>query len=269
MMDFLIIFSVSVLFVLLFTFTLVMRFQWKSLIKNGSTTVGFVENVKEIKSNGSTWYKLSIRYYVADKSYTNKGYISKIHSFVNGQEINIRYLNRYPNFSTVCDDCSYFSKPFIFSVSSALILYLYLFALLRLTVFSGESSRLFTDIILMVTIFLLIIVYFFSELGLMKKTDLCKGIIIFSEQKKDKVTVVAEYMIGNNIYQTREMMIPLSQTSGKTFNVDDEVMVRYYPSKPYLSIIADDIYSFKTAKTTLIITFAAVLILIALYFARS
>lgn len=62
------------------------------------------------------------------------------------------------------------------------------------------------------------------------------------------------------------MVIPLSKVSDKALNIDDDVMVRYYPSKPHLSIIADDIYSFKKAKSLFILTIIIVSILITLYF---
>jgi len=180
--------------------------------------------------------------------------MSKIHSFEKGQKINVRYLKRFPRFSVVCDNTGYLSKPFLFSVCSAIIVYVYIFILIRFTISSEEVSGRIIDILLITTFLVLIAVNFISEWRMVKNTNVCKGKIIFSEERKDQKNVIAEYILGDIVYQTREMSVPSSALSDNPFNVDDEVMVRYSPSKPYHSMIADDIVPFKKAKASLILT---------------
>ena len=112
MKNFFAVFIVSLLFAFLFTFSVVMHFLWKSLIKSKYTSIGVIEKVKTKTSNGSTWHTPTVTYCVDGKTYTNRSCMSKIHSFEKGQKINVRYLKRFPRFSVVCDNTGYLSKPF-------------------------------------------------------------------------------------------------------------------------------------------------------------
>ena len=244
---------VSLIFVLLLASSIVMHFLWKSLIQSKCKKIGVVEGIKKKTSNGSTWYCPIVTYCIDGKTYTNQSCISKIHSFEQGQEIHVRYIERFPRFSVVCDNSGYLSKPFLFSVLSTIIVYVYSLILIRFIIPSEEVSSRIIDILLITTFLVLIVANFISEWRMKKSTNLCKAKIIFSEEKKNQKTVIAEYILDNVVYQTREMSVPLATLSTNQFNVDNEVMVRYFPSRPYHSMIADDIYSFKKAKVALIL----------------
>lgn len=260
------VFIVSLLFAFLFTLSVVMHFLWKSLIKSKYTSIGVIEKVKTKTSNGSTWHTPTVTYCVDGKTYTNRSCMSKIHSFEKGQKINVRYLKRFPRFSVVCDNTGYLSKPFLFSVCSAIIVYVYVFILIRLTISSEEISGRIIDMLLITTFLFLIVVNFISEWRMVNNQNVCTGKIVFSEERKNQKIVIAEYILGDIVYQTREMLVPSSALSDNPFNVGDEVMVRYSPSKPYHSIIADDIVPFKKAKAALILAAVFVFFIAFMYF---
>ena len=257
---------VSLLFAFLFTSSVIMHFLWKSLIKSNYTSIGVIESVKKKTSNGSTWHTPIVTYCVDGKTYTNRSCMSKIHSFEKGQKINVRYLKRFPRFSVVCDNTGYLSKPFLFSVCSAIIAYVYVFILIRLTIPSEEISGRIIDMLLITTLGVLIVINFISEWRMVNNPNVCKGKIVFSEERKNQKTVIAEYILEDIVYQTREMSVPSSALSDNPFNVDDEVMVRYSPSKPYHSMIADDIVPFKKAKAALILAAVFVFFIAFMYF---
>lgn len=266
MKDFFAVFIVSLLFAFLFTFSVVMHFLWKSLIKSKYTSIGVIEKVQRKTSNGSTWHTPTVTYCVDGKKYTNRSCMSKIHSFEKGQKINVRYLKRFPRFSVVCDNTGYLSKPFLFSVCSAIIVYVYVFILIRLTISSEKVSGRIIDMLLITTFLFLIVVNFISEWRMVNNQNVCTGKIVFSEERKNQKIVIAEYILGDIVYQTREMLVPSPALSDNPFNVGDEVMVRYSPSKPYHSMIADDIVPFKKAKAALILAAVFVFFIAFMYF---
>lgn len=233
--------------------------KWRSLIVDGIFTTGRIDEVTLKKSNASHWFILKVSYSVDGKTYTIGSTLVRSNSYKVGQEIRVKYLKRFPSFSTVAESNNYLKKPDELLLLIAFLGFIYVFLMIRVLIDSSTLVRQVTDLLITTGLYLCAIANYFNERSLKNYKSTCKGVVSFSETRKDVNVIVAEYTVNSDLYFTREFKKSIKSESD-IYQLGDEIEVKYSQTKPYRSIISDDVRSYDNSKKIAILaTIMAVL----------
>ena len=201
---------------------------------------------------------VSIEYEVGCKSY-KKRYLRKSYYDTEEKTILIKYLKENPSFCI----------PHSYTVNTTNPEY-YIFALVLLVVMGILlvvglfcNNRVFDtvfNIIVILALLVTAIVNYIINLALSKADPKTTGKIVNKGCDKNNVILVAEYILNGKSRYTREMKVPIKENCS-IMNIGDVVDVKYLFNTPDIAIISDDIYSYRNAKTYLLLAVGAALII--------
>lgn len=128
--------------------------KWRSLIVDGIFTTGRIDEVTLKKSNASHWFILKVSYSVDGKTYTIGSTLVRSNSYKVGQEIRVKYLKRFPPFSTVAESNNYLKKPDELLLLIAFLGFIYVFLMIRVLIDSSTLVRQVTDLLITTGLYL-------------------------------------------------------------------------------------------------------------------
>lgn len=236
---------------------LIVRFvNQNSLLKKSKVTNG------TIHTNSTNNY-IIIEYLVQGKSHLKKYHKKPYCELNEGDLIKVNYLEKNPTYSSpqICDVNLTIPSYNIVALFYILVADL----LIGITMFNDKTTFDKCFYIIICVCFLITVIAWFLDESKYKNSDkTIDGTIVVAQKNKGKETFIAKYSIEGNEYYTREMVIPLTKLR-KEYLVGDKVVVKFASHNPYRSIIIDDEYPYKKAKSTIIITSVFIAVLIVFY----
>ncbi len=233
------------------------------LRKHGMTAPGIIEGIKVKKGNHREWAELRVRYCVNDMSYQRK-FTSRVNKYNAGQQVEVLYLDKKPGFSEIKGQYRYLTSESVFM----LLLFLALVYLLCIIGLICSDKQLNTDLLFIFVLFAAALCYYIDERNIRTKSETCSGKICYSTVVKDHRIVIADYAVGEMQYETKEMKVPVKHCRN-TYSIGEPIEVKYRVKKPHQSIIAEDRYSLKQAKISLVLTCLYIIFYAAMFFIDS
>ena len=234
-------------------------YSLKKLMLNGAITTGTVESIKPVRDQNGDFSYYRLKYSVNGKVYYHK-ILTRSGKYDKGKNISIVYLPDDPHIAYgKCEFENIRLESFRTSILAVVLIFVAAIAILVLYAYDANTI---IDIGLCILLYISSWVWFIDEHDRVYKSKSVIGTIIYAETNKRTCRVVAQYNIDGHMYETRQMNVPLKNST--KYNIGDIICVKYRENQKYSAIIEDDKMQLLYAKTAVILLSISTLLYIIL-----
>lgn len=231
----------------------------KKLLQNGEVTIGTIEFIKNVRNQSGDYSYYQLKYTVNGKDYSHK-ILTRLRKFDNNQNGSIVYLPSNPRIAYCkCEYDKIRLDDFRSIIIAIILVFTSAIALLFLNTYAPHTL---IDIGFGILMYIALWVWYIDEYNRVYRSKSTIGTIVYSKSNKRCTRVIAEYVIENQTYETRQMTVLLKKS--RKYNIGDTINVKYREKRPYSAIIEDDTWQLLQAKSALVISSVGVLIRIIL-----